>query len=65
MIGAFISWVANECLIIYKSKNEIMRKLWQRNYYKHIIRNEKSYQTIANYIINNSNNWGSGNSFNK
>jgi hypothetical protein len=23
-----------------------MGKLWQRNYYEHIIRNEQSYQTI-------------------
>jgi REP element-mobilizing transposase RayT len=28
-------------------------KLWQRNYYEHIIRNERSYQNIAEYIINN------------
>ncbi len=32
-------------------------KLWQRNYYEHIIRNEKSYQTISNYILNNPANW--------
>jgi putative transposase len=32
-------------------------KLWQRNYYEHIIRNEQSYQTISNYIINNPAKW--------
>ncbi len=32
-------------------------KLWQRNYYKHIIRNEESYHRISNYIINNPVNW--------
>jgi putative transposase len=32
-------------------------KLWQRNYYEHIIRDEISYRTIANYIINNPNKW--------
>ena len=32
-------------------------KLWQRNYYEHIIRNEKSLGHIANYIINNPLNW--------
>ncbi|MFN9302236.1 MAG: transposase [Candidatus Kapaibacterium sp.] len=32
-------------------------KLWQRNYYEHIIRNEKSYHNITNYIINNPANW--------
>jgi REP element-mobilizing transposase RayT len=32
-------------------------KLWQRNYYEHIIRGEQSYERIANYIINNSAKW--------
>ena len=27
------------------------RKLWQRNYYEHIIRDEQSYQRISDYII--------------
>lgn len=33
------------------------RSIWQRNYHEHIIRNEKSYQTIAEYIVNNSSKW--------
>jgi len=33
------------------------KKLWQRNYWEHIIRNDKSYQNIANYIINNPKKW--------
>jgi len=32
-------------------------KLWQRNYYEHIIRNDGSYQRIANYIRNNPSKW--------
>ena len=32
-------------------------KLWQRNYYEHIIRDEQSYQTISDYIINNPIKW--------
>ncbi len=32
-------------------------KLWQRNYYEHIIRNETELQTIREYIINNPKNW--------
>ena len=31
--------------------------VWQRNYWEHIIRNEQSYQNIANYILNNPQNW--------
>ena len=32
-------------------------KLWQRNYYEHIIRDERSYLNISAYIINNPGNW--------
>ena len=38
--------------------------LWQRNYYEHIIRDEKSYQRISEYIINNPKNWQEDNFFN-
>lgn len=57
ILGAYKSLVANGCLEIYKSKNETMGKLWQRNYHEHIIRNEQSYKTISNYIINNPAKW--------
>jgi REP element-mobilizing transposase RayT len=30
---------------------------WQRNYHEHIIRNEQSYQNIADYIIHNPEKW--------
>ncbi|HCT69761.1 MAG TPA: hypothetical protein DF409_00460 [Bacteroidales bacterium] len=30
---------------------------FQPNYYDHIIRNDQSYQTISEYIINNPANW--------
>jgi REP element-mobilizing transposase RayT len=36
------------------------KKYWQRNYYEHIIRNEKEYYSIYNYIINNPLNWQKG-----
>src|SRR5680860_355784 len=32
-------------------------KLWQRNYWEHIIRDERSYNAIRKYIINNPRNW--------
>jgi REP element-mobilizing transposase RayT len=57
MVGAYKSSVMNKCLKIYKSQNECMGKLWQRNYYEHIIRNEQSHQNISGYIINNPVNW--------
>ena len=33
------------------------RKVWQRDYYEHIIRNEQSYYNISKYIINNPSKW--------
>jgi len=32
-------------------------KLWQRNFYEHIIRNEISYYKISDYIVNNPARW--------
>ena len=57
IVGAYKSLVANRCLKIYKSKNEIMGQLWQRNYYEHIIRNEEDYYKISEYIVNNPGKW--------
>jgi putative transposase len=31
--------------------------IWQRNFHEHIIRDEKSYQRISAYILNNPRNW--------
>lgn len=31
--------------------------VWQRNYYEHIIRGEQSYEKIAEYILNNTQQW--------
>ena len=33
------------------------RRLWQRNYYEHIIRDEKDYQAIYEYVLSNPQNW--------
>lgn len=35
----------------------IINKFWQRNYYEHIIRNEREYFAIKRYIQNNPQNW--------
>ena len=41
------------------------KKLWQRNYWEHIIRNDNAHQRIANYIINNPANWDNDKFFNE
>jgi len=57
IVGAYKSLVANGCLTIFKKNNKKMGQLWQRDYYEHIIRDDQSYQTISNYIIDNPVKW--------
>jgi putative transposase len=59
IVGAYKSLVAKQCLEIFKQKHpaEMMGKLWQRDYYEHIIPDERSHRQIAGYIINNPQNW--------
>ena len=38
-------------------QNTEVKNVWQRNYYEHIIRDEKSYCTISDYINSNPRNW--------
>jgi len=57
IVGAYKSLVSNKCLDIYKAKDEVMGKLWHRNFYEHIIRDKDSYHRISEYIINNPANW--------
>ena len=63
IVGAYKSLVTKHCLDNlkhYHAKVELMPfigKIWQRNYYEHIIKNEQSFQTISAYIMNNPANW--------
>ena len=57
IVGAYKSLVFRDCLALYKSHNKQLGKLWQRNYYEHIIRNEIIYQKIVNYILTNPLKW--------
>ena len=59
MVGAFQSIVTVEYIRGVKTLGwkPFDGKLWQRNYYEHIIRNDTSFQRIRNYIVNNPGNW--------
>lgn len=59
MVGAFQSIVTVEYIRGVKTLGwkPFDGKLWQRNYWEHIIRNEQSYMTISEYIINNPAKW--------
>ncbi len=67
IVGAYKSLVAKGCLNVHTNnlnnnsastrEGARLGKIWQRNYFEHIIRDEESYNKIANYIINNPANW--------
>ncbi len=51
IIGSYKSAVSKQ------AHKLILEFKWQSRFYDHIIRDEKSYQEICNYIINNPENW--------
>lgn len=54
IVRAFKTFSARK---INEQRNTQGQKVWQRNYYEHIIRNEISLDKIREYIINNPRNW--------
>ena len=59
IIGAFKSITTNRYIngVRHKNWKPFDRRLWQRNYYEHVIRNEKSYLNLSEYIQNNPLSW--------
>ena len=54
IIGRFKMLTAKEINLMYKTTSQ---PVWQRNYYEHIIRNDKDLNNIRDYIINNPMQW--------
>jgi REP element-mobilizing transposase RayT len=59
VIGAFKSKTTNEYIKMVKNKTlpPFQKRIWQRNYYEHVIHDENDYMRIAEYIINNPITW--------
>ncbi|GMT46898.1 MAG: hypothetical protein IEMM0007_0464 [bacterium] len=59
IIQAFKSFTTNEYIRGVKQNNwrRFDKKLWQRNYYEHVIRDNESYRHISEYIQNNPLKW--------
>jgi hypothetical protein len=59
IIQTFKSMTTNEYIRGVKTLGwpPFNKKLWQRNYYEHIIRNEKSLHEIRDYILKNPAMW--------
>ncbi len=54
IIGSFKSAVTKQINLF---RNTLGNKIWQKNYYEHIIRNEDSLAKIRQYIKNNPLSW--------
>jgi REP element-mobilizing transposase RayT len=54
VIGAFKTMSSKQINRIQDTGGE---RVWQRNYYEHIIRDEKSLEKIREYIVNNPARW--------
>ncbi|KAA3597916.1 MAG: hypothetical protein DWQ06_12515 [Calditrichaeota bacterium] len=59
MIGAFKSITTVEYIKGVENKNwkPFDRRVWQRNYWENIIRNQNSFEVISEYILRNPQNW--------
>ena len=59
MIGAFKSLATNSYIKGVHQKNwmPFENRLWQRNYYEHVIRNEASYVSLSKYMDSNPLKW--------
>ena len=59
VVGAYKSRVTVEYTRGVKTKGwpAFRRRLWQRNFYEHIIRNEESLNRIRQYILDNPARW--------
>ena len=55
-LGSFMAGF--KASVTSRAKNELMTTgIWQRNYYEHIIRNDRELNNIRWYILNNPLNW--------
>ncbi|MBI4931246.1 MAG: transposase [Bacteroidetes bacterium] len=52
MVQQYKSSVTRWC-----NKNDVKHFEWQSRFHEHIIRNQKSFERISNYIANNPENW--------
>ena len=61
IVGAFKSIVTHNYIIGVKTKDwkPFHKRLWQRNYYEHIVRDDSTLQKIQQYIQNNPSTWQS------
>ncbi|WP_202944115.1 transposase [Cytophaga hutchinsonii] len=56
-VGAIVRGYKASVTRQIKLIDDTIETVWHRNYYEHIIRDERSYENITNYINNNPEKW--------
>ncbi len=63
-LGSVVKWFKTMSMNEYvrgvkqQGWQRFSKRLWQRNFYEHIIRDEEAYYEITEYIKTNPQNWG-------
>jgi putative transposase len=58
IVGSFKSMLVKDVLAYIKENRlDMIGKIWQRNYFERVIRNERDLENIRTYIRNNPVNW--------
>jgi REP element-mobilizing transposase RayT len=58
LLPKIIGWFKmNSSKSINQMRSTVGRPVWQKNYYEHVVRNEKDLRSIQEYIINNPLQW--------
>ena len=55
-LGSFIAGFKSRVSVVARRESNVL-KVWQRNYYDHIIRNDTEYDRIMAYIQDNPRRW--------
>lgn len=56
-VGAIVRGYKSSVTKQIKILDHTIEGVWHRNYYEHIIRDDKAYENITNYINNNPKKW--------
>ena len=57
VVGAYKSLVHRDALLMAKRNGLFLGRLWQRNYWEHVVRNDEELNKIREYIRNNPYTW--------
>lgn len=57
MVRGYKSTVTKQINLLRSQNGSVPQPVWQRSYHEHIIRNQKAYEMIADYILHNPESW--------